>query len=121
VCINGDVPIQLVSTQDIGKVAARAFEDSALFNGRALTLAGERLNYNELTKIFTEEVGHDLPIAPAVLVCIALFFKDDIKKMSTWFQQGGYAGSIEDVKRETPGLTDFRTWLRTSSKWVKRT
>jgi uncharacterized protein YbjT (DUF2867 family) len=87
VCMNGDVPIQLVSTQDIGNVAARAFEDSALFNGRALTLAGERLNYNELRKIFTEEVGHDLPIAPAVLVWVALFFQDDIRRCPSGFSK----------------------------------
>jgi uncharacterized protein YbjT (DUF2867 family) len=117
---NGAVPIQLISTKDIGRVAARAFEEPERHNGRAITLAGDRLTFAEVNKIFKEEVGHGAPIAPSILVTVALFFQDDLKKMTQWVQDGGYAGDTGYIQKETPGLMDFRTWLRTESKWPTR-
>ena len=117
---NGAVRIQLISTKDIGKVGARAFEEPERHHGRAITLAGDSLNFAEVNEIFREEVGRSAPIAPALLITLALFFQDDIKKMSQWFQAGGYAGDTGYIRKETPGLMDFRTWLRTESKWPTR-
>jgi uncharacterized protein YbjT (DUF2867 family) len=79
---NGAVPIQLISTKDIGRVAARAFEEPERHNRWAITLAGDRLNFAEVNKIFKEEVGHGAPIAPSILITVALFFQDDLKKMT---------------------------------------
>lgn len=114
---NRDVPMQLISTKDIGRIAARVLEEPHRYSGRAVTLAGDSLTFPEVDKIFKEEVGHGAPIAPSILVTVALFFQDDFKKMTQWVQEGGYAGDMGYIQKETPGLMDFRTWLRTESKW----
>ena len=113
----GSVRLQLVSTKDIGKIAARVFSRPEDFAGKALTLAGDSLNYEELNKIFKEEVGMDVPTAPSLMVSIFNYFNDDIGKMAKWLREGGYAGPLDAAVKEEFGMMDFRTWLKTASKW----
>ena len=113
----GDVKLQFISTEDIGKAAARVFEYPERYRGKALTLAGDRLNYKEMDAIFKEEVGISSPIAPSLAVTFVFWVvSSDIRKMAHWFNQGGYAGTLDRNENEFD-LKDFRTWLRTSSKW----
>ena len=114
----GDVRLQFISTEDIGKAAARVFENPHRHQGKALTLAADSLNYREMNSIFREEFGFDHPIAPAVaLAFIKWVVSSDIKLMSKWFSEGVYAGDLDPNGSELPEAKDFRTWLRTSSRW----
>ena len=112
----GDKKLQIVYTKDIGKVAVYALENTEKCNGKAFPLAGDSLNFQEMNKIFHEEVGHDLPMAPGFLVSLFFYFSNDLGKMVRWFKEGGYNLDL-DRSEEFPRPIDFRTWLRTTSKW----
>ncbi|KIM96682.1 hypothetical protein OIDMADRAFT_58255 [Oidiodendron maius Zn] len=82
---------------------------------KAFPLAGDSLNFQEMNKIFHEEVGHNLPMAPGFLVSLFFYFSNDFGKMVRWFKEGGYHLDL-DHNEEFPGPIDFRTWLRIASK-----
>jgi len=47
----GEKPLQLISVHDIGVFAARAFADPQAYNGRAISLAGDSLNFDQGKKV----------------------------------------------------------------------
>ena len=47
-----------------------------------------------------------------VVVHIAL-----VGKMFDWFEREGYGVDLAELRRREPGLQDFDTWLRESSKF----
>jgi uncharacterized protein YbjT (DUF2867 family) len=53
----GSTRISLISAKDIGRVAALAFEKPEIYAGRALTLTGDLLTFEEMNRIFKEEMG----------------------------------------------------------------
>jgi len=109
--------INMVSTKDIGRVAAQAFLDPENNKFKAYTLAGETMDYAMMNKIFKEEVGRDMPMAPGTATTFFKFIVPDMGKMFQWFEEGNYSYDIGFAKEEHPDLQDFRTWLRTSSKF----
>lgn len=113
----GDVRLQMISVKDIGQTAAFIFNNPSRYRSQSLTLASEKLTYEEMNAIFKQEVGHDCPIAPSLLLSFVLLMVGDVRKMATWFNGGGYNGAIEKADHDLPSPMDFRTWLRTSSRW----
>lgn len=111
------IRLQMVSTRDIGLTAAKVFQYPDLYSGKAVTLAGDVLNYDEMNQVFKEEVGTDMPLTYEFIVSAARWAISDVGKMVQWFEGGGYGGDIAEIKKETPDLQDFRTWLRNSSKF----
>jgi uncharacterized protein YbjT (DUF2867 family) len=109
--------INMIGTKDIGRVAAQAFLDPENNQYKAYTLAGETMDYATMNKIFKEEVKRDMPLAPGIATTFFKFIIPDMGKMFQWFKEGNYSYDIGFVKEEHPDLQDFRTWLRTSSKF----
>jgi len=109
--------LNMIGTKDIGRVAAQAFLDPENNRSKAYTLAGDTLDYETMNKIFKEEVGRDMPLAPGIATVLFKFIIPDMGKMFQWFEEGNYSYDIGFVKKEHPDLEDFRTWLRTSSKF----
>lgn len=109
--------INMIGTKDIGRVAAQAFLDPENNQFKAYTLAGDTMDYTTMNKIFKEEVGRDMPLAPGIATILFKFIIPDMGKMFQWFEEGNYSYDIGFVKEEHPDLQDFRTWLRTGSKF----
>ncbi|KAL8644321.1 MAG: hypothetical protein Q9210_007311 [Variospora velana] len=62
--LNGlDRKLQMISTTDIGKVAAEAFHnaESDEYRNKAISLAGDEISPNEAASIFKEETGKEIP------------------------------------------------------------
>lgn len=120
--------LQLVSVKDIGKVAGLILLDMKLYNGKALTLAADSVDYESACATFRSELDMELPTVPVqALPLVGAARNDerteDIAKMVQWFYGGGYNSNLDEVQGQWPNgdpkLDDFPTWLRTSSKWVK--
>lgn len=57
----GAKPLQSVSCNDIGRVAAMALLEPEKYAGRALGLEGDELNIEQAREAFQEAVGRKLP------------------------------------------------------------
>ncbi len=114
----GETKLQLISTNDIGKVAVRVFEEPEKYRRKAIFLSGDSLNIEVTNKVF-KEVSTDMPLAPG----FCLLFS------SGWLWIWGRCliGSwprdtvvISKLREEFPELEDFRSWLRMSSKFTTK-
>ena len=112
-CI-GDKPLQLVSTKDIGIFGARAILESSdpIFRNRAISLAGDELNYVQADKIFRGIYGRSMPKAPAVVGTLVQWSTPELKSMFTWFKNAGFKADIQECQRIHPGMLTFEAWLK---------
>jgi uncharacterized protein YbjT (DUF2867 family) len=111
--------LQLISTKDIGYFGAQALLRPGEYAGRAISLAGDDLTFEEGNKIFREETGIDLPVTYGFLISFALWMFKDVGKMFNFFDKVGYATDVEALRNEYPGLLSFRDWLKTSV-WARK-
>lgn len=121
--LNGnDSKLQLVSTKDIGKVAAEAFlhANSDEYRNKSIDLAGDEINPDEAANIFKEVTGRNIPLTNS-FVGRALKFglREQLGIMFDWFATDGFGVDLAETRRRYPYMKDFRTWLETESAWKK--
>ncbi|OOQ88574.1 nmrA-like family protein [Penicillium brasilianum] len=110
-------PLQMVGISDIGAVAAEVFLNAQDYKGRAISLAGDELTFEQWAQIFKEKTGQDVPTTFGFVVTGILYMVKDFGYMFKWFHDVGYGADIAEVKKIHPGLKDFATWLETESKF----
>ncbi|KAJ5453559.1 uncharacterized protein N7458_004515 [Penicillium daleae] len=110
-------PLQMIASSDIGAVAAQVFLNARDYKGRAISLAGDELTYDQFAQIFKEKTGQNLPTTFSLVSTVMMFIIKDFGSMYKWFYDEGFAADIEEVRKIHPGLKDFGTWLETESKF----
>ncbi|GLI79021.1 hypothetical protein PoHVEF18_007343 [Penicillium ochrochloron] len=109
--------LQMVACSDIGAVAAEVFLNARDYRGRAISLAGDELTYDQFVRIFKEKTGRDMPTTFNFVGAGIMGMVKEFGYMFKWFYDEGYAADIEEVRKIHPGLKDFGTWLETESKF----
>ncbi|QDS69818.1 hypothetical protein FKW77_010512 [Venturia effusa] len=104
-------PLQLIAVSDIGVFAAKAFEKPQEFNGKAISLAGADITFDQVKEIFKERTGNDVPTTFGFLGSAILWGVKEVGKMFDWFYTDGYGANIDELKEMHPGLLDLGTWL----------
>ncbi|EHK23610.1 uncharacterized protein TRIVIDRAFT_37058 [Trichoderma virens Gv29-8] len=107
-------PLQLIATEDIGGAAAEAFLHPEEHKGKAISLAGDEVTFPQLSEIFREKTGADIPLTWGILAKLLLASSKEMRTMFSFFEKEGYAADIEALRRQYPRLKDVRTWLETS-------
>lgn len=114
-----DKPLQLIAAKDIGKFGAKAFLEPEVYRQKAIALAGDELTFNQMSKIFKEKTGQEVPTTYGFLVSIILWLSKEFGYMVRWFKTDGYGASVAECKAQLPELLDFATYLETESAWKK--
>jgi hypothetical protein len=111
----------MISTKDIGKVAAEAFLNASdeRYHNKGISLAGDSLSPNDAARIFKEETGQEIPSTYPVLAWIIRTLVPDLRHMFAWFRKAGFGTDVQGVRAQYPFMSDFRTWLREESDWRK--
>ncbi|MCJ1477436.1 hypothetical protein MMC13_006107 [Lambiella insularis] len=117
----GSKKLQMISTKDIGWFAAEAFSKPEAYNGKAISIAGDELTQAEAARIYKEEVGKEMKVAPALVGYVVKWaMQETLGDMFMWFKYGGYGADVAECKRIHPGILDYRTWLREESGHVRK-
>jgi len=106
--------LQFVACADIGWFGAQALTRPKDFTGKAISLAGDELTFDEANSVFKEKVGEDLPLTWGFIIRFFLWAIPDVGKMFQFFEEVGYAADIGALKKEHPGLRSFGDFLETS-------
>lgn len=116
----GQKKLQWVATSDIGVFAAKAFESPEDYNHKALGLAGDELNPEEVAKAFDNATG--TPLAPTFwgLGSVLMYMVGELGTMIKWFGSDGYKADIPALKKMHPGLMDMETWVKEKSAFPKK-
>jgi uncharacterized protein YbjT (DUF2867 family) len=120
--IGTDKKLQLVSTKDIGKVAAEALLNASdeLYKNKAISLAGDAVSAKEAAEIFKKVTGQTIPSTFGIFGSLLKFMKkEEVGRMFNWFRDEGYGADISGLKQIYPFLKDFGQWLAEESAWKR--
>lgn len=114
----GKTPLQLVSTRDIGIMAAKALSDpeSDDFKNKAIGLVGDELNQAGGNQAMWKAKSR--PMVQTYWF-VAYFLKwaiADVGIMFRWFEEQGYKADVAKCKRLNPDMLDFERWIKDESK-----
>ena len=110
----GGVPLQMVSTRDIGRVAATALLEPASVPAGAIEIAGDEMTGEEVAAAFADVKG--IP-ARYESVSVDTLPDEDQKKMFTWFAQlPAYRADMSHTRKLVPDVQDLRSWLKEQSR-----
>ena len=107
--------MQVIAIKDIGWFGAQALLRPKDFRGRAISLAGDELTFDEANKVFTEIVGQGLPTTYGFIASTLLWAIKDVGTMFKFFEDVGYGADIAALKQEYPALHNFADWAKTST------
>ncbi|KAJ0123932.1 hypothetical protein J7T55_012404 [Diaporthe amygdali] len=115
VAIDRDRPQQLIACADIGYFAAQALMYPEKYKGRAISLAGDELTFDQAAAVFKQKIGSDMPTTYGVVGSLTLWALKDVGTMFKWMNSEGFRANVQELRREYPGLTDFGTYLEKNS------
>ena len=122
--LNGmDSKLQLISTKDIGKIAAEAFlkADSVEYKNQWISLAGDEITASEAARIFEETTGQKFPTTYAFVArLLKWLLHEQLGLMFNWLGKEGFGTDMGVMKQKYPFLKDFKLWLETESDWAKK-
>jgi NmrA-like family len=116
----GEKRLQWIATADIGIFAALAFENPSKYNHKAIGLAGDDLNVDELSTAFGKKTGNALTPTFWFLGTALTTLVGEMRAMLKWFASDGYGADIQKCRNMNPKLMDFETWIEKESKFVTR-
>jgi uncharacterized protein YbjT (DUF2867 family) len=107
--------LQMIAVDDIGGVAATAFEHPGRWQDRIFELAGDELSMAELAQVFSRVAGREVRYVQVPWNEFESRAGRDLALMYRWFQNTGYHVDIPTVRQEYPKLMTFDHWL--NSYW----
>ena len=114
--------LQMISTKDIGKVAAEAFlnADKDEYRNTSVSLAGDELSPEQAAVIFKEVTGHEIPSTYSFVGSgLRWMLKEQLGLMFDWFLSSGFGVDVKAMRQRYPFMQDFKTWLAEESAWKK--
>lgn len=108
--------LQLVATEDIGRVAAKVFEDSHAYTGRVIELAGDELSSAEMAKVYKEATGANVPTTFGFVVTVLFWMVPEFREMFAFFDKDGFGVDLNETKKALPEVQDLKTWLSKQNK-----
>ncbi|WP_193081647.1 NmrA/HSCARG family protein [Brevibacterium aurantiacum] len=112
--IPGGVPLQMVSTRDIGLVAAKALLEPASIPDGEIEIAGDEMTGEDAAAAFADALGIPARYEP---VSVDALPDGDQKKMFTWFAQpSAYRADMKLTRTLVPELHDLRSWIKEQSR-----
>jgi uncharacterized protein YbjT (DUF2867 family) len=103
--------VQLAAVDDIGRVAAEAFEAHEIGADQIVELAGDELSFDEILATFTRVTGRKPPIVDLPFAFLRLFNRDAFLNFR-WIGEAGWHFDLARLRTERPWLQAFEPWLR---------
>lgn len=105
-----DTRLQLVAADDVGALAALAFDDPAAV-GSPTEIAGEEMPMAEVAATFGRFLGRPVQYV-AMPYESAAQFDPNLATLGAWLDREGYRADLPALRRLRPGLLTLDAWLR---------
>ncbi|MEJ7693021.1 NmrA/HSCARG family protein [Daejeonella sp.] len=111
--INRDTIIQYIATEDIGKAAAKIFENSEEYLGRTIPLAAEHLSTQEVAKAFTKVMNKKIEYKKLPVLITRVFMGNGLYKMFKYMDEKSVfpIKDVESTKKEFTNLVSLENWI----------
>jgi hypothetical protein len=111
-------PMHLISTSDIGKVAASVFLNPEKHANTSISLVGDKLTFAEADAVFKEKTGKSIPIMPVLPFNAVMLGLHELKIMFKWFPADPAGINAAKCKEEW-GLMSWGEWVEMESPFKK--
>jgi len=113
-----DKKLQLVSSADVGKLAAMILRSPEDYFRKSISFATDELSWKEANQIFKRVVGTELPLTYGWIgSMIKLLLHEQLGIMFKWFVVVGFGADPKEFIQKVPELLTFEKWLRVESKF----
>jgi uncharacterized protein YbjT (DUF2867 family) len=116
--VQPDRPLHLISTKDVGRVAAAVMQQSDRYIGQAIELASDVLTPEQMAEVFSKvqkNVVKHQEVPPWIFL---LLLRKSLFDLIQWYRHAGYQADVEALGAEFPGLlSSFETFLE-ETRWA---
>lgn len=116
--VQPDRPLHLITTKDMGRVAAYVMQHPATYVGKSIELAGDVLTPKQMATEFAKVQGRSVvhqEIPPWIFL---LMFRKSLFDLIQWYRKKGYQADVQQLRAEFPGLlTPFHEFLE-ETQWT---
>lgn len=110
--IQPNKPLHLITTKDMGRIAAYVIKHPAVYIGQEIELAGDVLTPQEMAEVFSQVQGIKVTHKETPPWIFLLLWRKELFNLIQWYRHKGYQADVENLRAEFPGLlTTFSQFL----------
>ncbi|KAB8335240.1 NmrA/HSCARG family protein [Scytonema tolypothrichoides VB-61278] len=119
--IQPNKPIHLITTKDMGRVAAYVIKNPSNYIGQEIELAGDVLTPKQLAEEFSKVQGIPVVHKETPAWIFLLLFQKNLFDLIQWYRTKGYQADVQRLREEEfPGLlTTFSEFLE-ETNWANQ-
>jgi uncharacterized protein YbjT (DUF2867 family) len=111
-------PLHLITTKDMGRVAAYVMQHRGRYVNRAIELAGDVLTPQQMAAEFSQVQGNPVAHKEIPAWIFLLLFRKPLFDLIQWYRREGYQADVSHLQTEFPGLlTRFPAFLA-ETQWA---
>ena len=119
--IQPDKPIHLITTKDMGRVAAYVIKHPSKYIGQEIELAGDVLTPNQMTEAFSNAQGIPVVYKETPAWIFLLLFRKELFDLIQWYRTKGYQADVQRLREEEfPGLLTTFTEFLEETNWANQ-
>lgn len=116
--IQPDKPLHLITTKDMGRVAAYVIQHPSQYIGREIELAGDVLTPQQMAEAFSQAQGIKVTHKETPAWIFLLLWQKELFNLIQWYRNKGYEADVQQLQAEFPGLlTKFSEFLE-ETNWA---
>ena len=105
-------PLHLITTKDMGRVAAHVMKHRSQYVGEEIELAGDVLTPKQIAEAFSVAQGRPVIYKEIPPWIFLLLFRKSLFDLIQWYRQQGYQADVPRLHERFPGLlTTFADFL----------
>ncbi|MEW6491907.1 MAG: NmrA/HSCARG family protein [Cyanobacteriota bacterium] len=119
--VQPDKPLHLITTKDMGRVAAYVIKHPSKYIGQDIELAGDVLTPKQMAEKFSQVQGKPVVHKEVPPWIFLLLFRKELFDLIQWYRNKGYQADVKQLReKEFPGLlTTFREFLE-ETHWANQ-
>jgi len=111
-------PLHLITTKDMGRVAAHVMKHRSQYVGQAIELAGDVLTPKQMAEAFSKAQGSPVVYKEIPPWIFLLLFRKSLFDLIQWYRKRGYQADVPRLRELFPGLlTTFSQFLE-ETNWA---
>ena len=116
--LNKNVIQQLISTEDVGKIASQMIRNISKYKNKTISLATDEKSVIEQANAFSKGLEMKVTYQKLPGIFTLLFMGKDLYKMFGYMNKNNFVvvDSIDEIKKEFDGLGDLEQWISDSFK-----
>lgn len=116
--IQPNKPLHLITTKDMGRVAAYVIQHPSQYIGREIELAGDVLTPKQMAEAFSQAQGIKVTHKETPAWIFLLLWQKELFDLIQWYRHKGYQANVQQLRTEFPGLlTTFSEFLE-ETNWA---